>query len=380
MPTFSQQTIVLKVGTYVLQQLNGKLDYNLIQELAKTIAELRQRGHEVLLVSSGAIGAGRERCTVLPNPPQAATPGKGRKELGIQQMLAAVGQVRLMQIYSEFFQEHQILVAQVLVTRADFAKRQSYLNIRNTIQQLLYFGILPIINENDVVSTEELPFFGDNDQLAVSFAALAGASHLFFLTSAPGLLVRKKQPDGSTKEVVLSEVKQVNKELLQHCQRPGTNVGRGGMESKVRAAGKSISFGINAYITSGKEPNTVLKILDGTQVGTHFLAHGSKLRGYRQWLAAGALSQGEIHVDAGAEQALRVHKKSLLLSGVCEVQGNFSAKDPVNIFNLQHELIGVGLAAQPAQALRVLLQQSEANRHTRAVIHRDDLFLADGHL
>ena len=128
MSTFSQQTIVLKVGTYVLQQLNGKLDYNLIQELAKTIAKLRQRGHDVLLVSSGAIGAGRERCTVLPNPPQAATPGKGRKELGIQQMLAAVGQVRLMQIYSEFFQEHQILVAQVLVTRADFAKRQSYLN------------------------------------------------------------------------------------------------------------------------------------------------------------------------------------------------------------------------------------------------------------
>ncbi len=152
------------------------------------------------------------------------------------------------------------------------------------------------------------------------------------------------------------------------------------MESKVRAAGKSISFGINAYITAGKEPNTVLKILDGTQVGTHFLAHGSKLRGYRQWLAAGALSQGELHVDSGAEQALRVHKKSLLLSGVCEIQGNFSAKDPVNIFNLQHELIGVGLVAQSAQALRLLLQQSEANGHTRAVIHRDDLFLADGHL
>ena len=375
----SAQTLVLKVGTNVLQQANGTLDYNLIQELAQTIAQLRKRGFSVLFVSSGSIGAGRERCNVLTGPAAVSRGNSGRKELGRQQMLAAVGQVRLMQIYSEFFQEHQILIAQMLLTRSDFAKRQAYLNIRNTINQLLRFGILPIINENDVVSTEELaPTFGDNDQLAVSVAALAGAARIFFLTSAPGVLRNEQQADGSWQDTVLARVEKVDDELLRHCTRPGTSAGRGGMESKVRAAGRATSFGVDAYITPGKQPDVVLRILDGEPLGTHFIAHGSPLRGYRQWLAAGALSQGELMVDAGAEQALRLHKKSLLLSGVRQIEGNFSAKDPVDIRNDQGQLIGVGLAAQSAQALRAALQQ-RTETHSKAVVHRDDLFITDGH-
>jgi glutamate 5-kinase len=371
--------LVLKVGTNVLQRPNAQLDYNLIHELSATIAQLRQRGYDVLFVSSGSIGAGRERCRHLSvDSPQSSA--QGRKALGLQQMLAAIGQVRLMQIYSEFFQEHQILVAQMLLTRNDFAHRAAYLNIRNTVEQTLRAGVLPIINENDVVSTAELaPTFGDNDQLAVYVAALAGAERLFFLTSAPGVLKAEMSAEGLPHDVIIPEVWQVDSELLRLCQRPSTSAGRGGMESKVLAAGKAMSFGIHAHIAAGKQPDVVPRILAGERIGTHFVANEKPVRGYRQWLAAGALSQGDLIVDAGAEDALRYRKKSLLLSGVCEVRGDFEGQVPVNIRNLQGELLGVGTVASSAQTLRHLLQSQDVSRQNKAIVNRDDLFLTGGH-
>ena len=171
--------IVIKIGTNVLNQSNGKLDYKLISELATQIALIRGHGHEVLVVSSGSVGAGRELCSV----------DESSNTLTSHQILASVGQARLIQIYAEAFRKHKTTVAQILLTRGDFGLRKSYLNIRNTLENLLKYNIVPIVNENDVVATEELEInFGDNDLLAVYLATLIGADQLFFLTVAPGLL------------------------------------------------------------------------------------------------------------------------------------------------------------------------------------------------
>ena len=316
----------------MLQQINNrKLDYNLIQELVLQIAILRQNGYDVLLVTSGSVSAGRERCSAFTQTEQTKENAKkrGRQSIALQQMLAAVGQVRLMQIYADFFLEHDIIISQVLLTRRDFANRTSYLNIRNTLEQLLTTKILPIINENDVVSAEELaPNFGDNDHLALYTAALIGADYLFFLTSVPGVW----QGKGKERQV-LPRVYEVNQNLLQHCCPGVSSGGRGGMESKVLAAKKAMSFGIHSYILSGKEIYNVSRVLQGESVGTYFVPNGTKVKGYRKWLAAGALSQGAIIVDLGAETALREWKKSLLFSGILQVEGNFPEKVPVDLIN-----------------------------------------------
>ena len=171
--------IVIKIGTNVLQQSNGKLEHKLIGELAAQIARIRGHDHEVLVVTSGSVGDGRELCSV----------DESKNTLASHQILASVGQARLIQIYAEAFRKHKTTVAQILLTRGDFGLRKSYLNIRNTLENLLKYKIVPIVNENDVVATEELDLnFGDNDLLAVYLATLIGADQLFFLTVAPGLL------------------------------------------------------------------------------------------------------------------------------------------------------------------------------------------------
>ncbi len=366
-----RQRLVIKIGTNVLQRANGKLDYNVISELSAEVSSIRDRGHEVLLVSSGAIGAGREMCSV----------DEEENPLIQHQILASVGQARLMQIYTDFMREHHITVAQVLLTRMDFGNRSSYLNIRNTLLHLLQAGILPIVNENDVVATEELELnFGDNDWLAVYVAALVGADQLFYLTIAPGL-IRQEESRKENKTVVIESISELNKEVLQHCLPATSESGKGGMESKARAAGLAMSFGIHAYILDGKAPGGVKEILSGKKIGTHFIAQGKKIRSYQKWLAAGALSQGQMFIDEGAEDALLNHKRSLLSRGICRVKGQFESKELVEICNSDGVRLGVGRTRLSAQELRKLLAEQKKDhtaspeRNHKPIIHRDHLFL-----
>ena len=223
--------IVIKIGTNVLHLSNGKLDYKLISELATQIAFIRAHGHEVLVVSSGAVGAGRELCSV----------DESSNTLTSHQILASVGQARLIQIYAEAFRKHNTTVAQILLTRGDFGLRKSYLNIRNTLENLLKYNIVPIVNENDVVATEELELnFGDNDLLAVYLATLIGADQLFFLTVAPGLLKEEETPEGKLSTVV-EKVEELTEEILQHCI-PITSAGG------KRRNGKQSPFGWNGNV------------------------------------------------------------------------------------------------------------------------------------
>ena len=362
--------LVLKIGTNVLQRPNGKLDYNLISEFTAQVSAIRSAGHEVLVVSSGAVGAGRELCTVNPS----------ENQLTQQQILASVGQTRLMQIYTDFLREHHLTAAQVLLTRSDFGNRSSYLNIRNTLTHLLKAGIVPIVNENDVVATDELALnFGDNDWLAVYVAALVGAERLFYLTVASGLMMHESSSDEPGGRV-LEEVSELNSDILSLCL-PNTSLGgSGGMESKARAAGLAMSLGIHAYIIEGKKPGIVMKILSGMKLGTHFVATGKKTGSYQKWLAAGALSQGQLIIDSGATEALRKHKKSLLAKGITRVIGSFESKDLVEICNPEDFRLGVGRSSLSSSELRNTLDQlkesdKEKSRNQKPIIHRDHLFL-----
>jgi len=372
----SRERLVIKVGTNVLQRPSGRLDYNLISELAEQIASLRVLGHEVLLVSSGSVGAGRE----LLHLGQTTT-----DQLRQHQLLAAVGQARLMQIYTDFFREHQITVAQVLLTRGDFSTRASYLNIRDTLENLLKAGVLPIVNENDVVATDELLInqFGDNDQLAVYVAALADADRLLFLTVAPGLL-REKTGAGSPQPEVVEQVEKLSEELLRLCLHATSRDGKGGMESKVRCAGMAMDFGIHAHILDGKRPEGVLDILEGRGGGTHFVSKGRKVNSYQKWLAAGAFSQGRLHIDSGAEQALLERKKSLLAKGITKVEGEFDLKDLVEILGPSGTKLGVGRSSFSSRELQEQLfaessgpveASARSGGLSKPVVHRNHLFL-----
>ena len=363
--------IVIKIGTNVLHRPNGELDYELITELALQVNTIWEKGHEVLVVSSGAVGAGRELFSV----------DESKNTLTSHQILASVGQARLIQIYADAFRKHKITVAQILLTRADFGIRKSYLNIRNTIEHLIKYKIVPIINENDVVATEELDLnFGDNDLLAVYLATLIGADQLFFLTLAPGLLKEETTADG-TQSVVVDRVHELSDKILNHCMPVTSEGGKGGMESKVRSAGMAMSFGIDTYIIDGKSPEGVCDIMEGRACGTHFVAHGRKIRSYQKWLAAGALNKGTLFIDKGAEQALLKNKKSLLAKGVTRVEGQFVIKDLVEICNHEGIRLGVGRADCSAKDLRYQIKEHNSTEKdekgilSKPVIHRNHLFL-----
>lgn len=369
-----KQRIVIKVGTNVLQSQNGKLDYNLIRDLAEEISALLGKGYQILFVSSGAVMAGQELKSFIHE----------KNRLLRKQMTAAVGQVRLMQIYSDFFLEQQIVIAQVLVTRSDFGERFSYLNIRNTLEGLLNTGVLPIINENDVVAAEEMaPQFGDNDQLAVFVSALIGADALFYLTMAVGVLKNAQSPQP---EQLIETVTEVNDELLGYCETVSSSGGRGGMLSKVKSSGMAMSFGIDTYIVSGKEENVVSRILSGERLGTHFVAQGEKVNSYRKWLAVGAMDKGRLIIDQGAEKALQ-NKKSLLAAGITEVLGDFEIKDLVTIYNQANVKIGVGRTNISSKSLKQQVTEYQAtlantndpqsSPNRKAVISRDYLVLVD---
>ena len=283
-----------------------------------------------------------------------------------------------MQIYTDFLRNHDLTVAQILLTRSDFGKRSSYLNIRNTLLKLTKLGIIPIINENDVVSTDELELnFGDNDWLAAYVAILVGADKLFYLTSETGLIKKKTFSITNKKEIIKTVVK-VDEKILNNCLPLKSSSGTGGMESKTRAAGLAMSLGINTFILNGKDPKNVLSILSGKKIGTHFVANGKKIQSYRKWLATGALSKGEITIDSGAEKALIFEKKSLLAQGIVKVKGTFDAKDLIEIQNSSGSRLGIGRSRLSAKELKRLILSCKTfslNPKEKPIVHRDHLFI-----
>lgn len=358
-----KERLVIKVGTSVLTQLNQRLDYNVIHQIVEQIGALRRDGHQVLLVSSGAAGASHGLADFQ----------REHRSLLRRQMMTAVGQPRLMSVYTDFFREHQISIAQALLTRHDFGDRERYLNIRNVMEGLLNLNVLPILNENDVVVDEALTF-GDNDYLAAAVAPAISANRLFLLTVGDGFYLGG-DPRQNPEAKLLEEVREITPEMWESCQTTLSSGGRGGMLSKLKAAEMATSFGIETHIVSGKVPDIVCRVMAGERHGTRFLPTTKRLKGYRQWLRFGALTNGRIYIDPGAERAL-ANNKSLLPAGIKRAEGAFQPGDVVEIFNAAEEKLGVGLINFSAEELNAMLSGTRQMARSMEAIHKDRLLLA----
>ncbi|MBI4340434.1 MAG: glutamate 5-kinase, partial [Chloroflexi bacterium] len=312
--------IVAKAGTSVLTGRSDGLDMDLLSRLVEQIAALHKDGREVLLVTSGAVAAGR----------QALGQPRERRDVPFRQMLAAVGQGRLMHLYQELFARHGIVVAQALLTRADIADRQGYLNVRDTLLGLLEAGVIPIINENDVVASEELgdEVFGDNDTLSALVSNLVDADLMVMLTDIAGLYTA--DPATHPEAQLIPRVERVDDlidEVAASEERHGWS--RGGMTAKLRAAREAASWGAAVVIARGTQENVLPDAAAGKSVGTYFCPTGSKVESRLRWLMSGLSTRGEIRVDEGAAVALRTRGRSLLPAGVREVIGDFERHDVV---------------------------------------------------
>jgi len=360
------RTVVVKVGTAVLTDASGRLDRERVAGLARQVADLRGRGLRVAVVSSGAIGAGVGELG-LPGRPQT---------MPQLQAAAAVGQGRLMRTYDEAFKRFGLHTGQVLLTREDLNDRLRYLNARNTLLALLEFGVVPIINENDTTSVEEITF-GDNDFLAAQVTNLLRAELLVILTVVDGL--RRRLPEGGLGERV-DVVEEVNDEVMALVAEEATPLGRGGMQSKLQAARVVTRAGEAVVVADGTRPDVLGAIFAGEPVGTLFLPSAKRMRSRKRWIAFGVRPRGRIRVDQGARRALLDRGKSLLPSGVVDVEGQFRRGDVVEIADEAGRVFGRGLTNYSSEdVLRVRgLKTSQMARVLGSkpydeIIHRDNL-------
>ncbi len=363
--------IVAKVGTNVLTAGTDRLDLEVMSALVGQVARLQKRGAAVLMVTSGAIAAGRHRLGVT----------RDRKDMPFRQMLAAVGQSDLMQAYQELFTWHDVTVAQTLLTRRDLADRQGYLNARNTLLGLLGLGVVPIINENDVVAVEEIEgaAIGDNDNLSALVANLIDADLLVMLTDQAGLhtVDARRKADAP----LIPRVERIDAEIERLA---GDTQGRGvgGMVTKLEAAKLALAGGADVLIADGRRRNVLIGAATGEEIGTLFPTSVDRMESRKRWMVAGLSLRGSIAVDAGASKALREHRRSLLPAGVSDVEGDFERGDAVAITDGNGRRIACGIANYGAEeilrirGLRSDRIEAELGHHYGGeIVHRDNLAL-----
>ena len=361
--------IVIKIGSRVLSDEQSDLDRARIGDIASQVAMLRKSGHEVIVVTSGAIAAGRAALGLADRP----------KTIPQKQAAAAVGQSRLMRAYEDAFAAHAINVAQLLLTRGDLADRTRYLNARATLETLLECGVVPIINENDTVVVEEI-MFGDNDNLSSLVTNLVDAGLLLILTDIDGLYDAdpKKFPEAK----LIPLVKSVTREMERTAGGSGSTVGTGGMATKLAAAKKAAKSGAATLIVNGSLPEIVVRGVAGEEVGTIFLPATSSLTSRKHWIAFTLRPQGKVVVDAGASRVLRQEGRSLLPSGVVGVEGDFERGASVRVTDPGGAEFARGITDYASSEIQRLLGCNSARieeilgyRYGDAIIHRDNLVL-----
>jgi len=362
--------IVVKLGTSTLTAGTPYLSPPHIAELVRQMATLYQRGHEIILVSSGAMAAGRERLS-FPKLP---------KEIPAKQMLSAVGQPRLMALYEQIFGLYSLTVAQVLLTRNDLANRRSYLNSRNTLAALLQQGVVPVVNENDTITTEEIRL-GDNDNLSALVANLIEADLLVMLTDQPGIYTADPRQDA--KAELVHDVKEaaIPGWLWEAAGGTINGLGTGGMVTKLSAADLARRAGTEVVIGDGRHPDILLKLVKGAAIGTRFTPVVTSLEGRKRYILAGSSAQGTLIVDAGAARALK-KGGSLLPVGVAQILGEFERGDTVCIVDLEQQEIARGLANYSSVHLtKIQGQQSDTIESILGfaygdwVIHHNDMVI-----
>ena len=338
-PSYSR--VVAKWGSNLLTGGGEGLDLGIMGKLVNQVAELRRQGVQVLIVTSGAIAAGRE----------ALRSASKRRDVPYKQVLAAVGQGRLMHVYQQLFEPHGIIVAQALVTKGDLDNREGYLNVRNTLEGLLELGVVPIINENDVVDIAEIGqvVFGDNDNLSAMVANLVDADLLALLTDIDGLYTSDPRKDPMAE--LVPRVDRIDKRIEGLAGGAGSHRGRGGMVTKIQAARVATDSGVTVVIANGYTPDILLRLVKSEALGTMFTPTTTKLDSRRRWMLSGVSSRGRIVVDEGAAKALTADHRSLLPAGIRAVEGEFGRGDLVEIYDTGDSRLGAGLTNYSALEL-----------------------------
>lgn len=351
--------IVVKVGTTLLTHGSEKLNLEVIGSLVKQIAKLTSAGTEVILVSSGAVAAGRQVLGV----------SREEKDVPFKQVLAATGQGRLMQIYEQLFEPHGIPVAQALLSRKDLNDRLGYLNVRNTLMSLLELKVVPIINENDVVAVDELSgdHFGDNDTLSAMVSNLVDADLLMLLGDVDGLYTSDPHLDPNAE--LVSIVKCLDGEIESMGGGSWDNSGQGGMVTKLGSAKMATSTGVNVVIANGLVPHIVSLLASGERIGTYLPATSTKMESRKRWMLSGGPAVGKLTIDSGAEAALANNNRSLLPAGVTKVCGTFNRGQVVAIFGPMGRQIAVGIANYSSEDLNIV--KGEQSHHIDALIPRN---------
>lgn len=367
------QTLVVKIGTSSLTQpQTGLLALSTIATLAETLSQLRRQGHQVILVSSGAVGVGCARLGLTDRP----------RTIALKQAVAAVGQGRLMRVYDDLFTSLQQPIAQVLLTRSDLVQRSRYINAYNTFQELLKLGVIPVVNENDTVAVEELKF-GDNDTLSAMVASLVEADWLFLLTDVDRLYSAdpRSVPDAQPIELV-SHMEQLTQMQVQTGDR-GSQWGTGGMVTKIMAARIATAAGVRTVISEGRFPGNIEKILQGEPLGTQFEPQPQPNSARKRWIAHGLIAVGKLYLDQGAVEAICQAGKSLLAAGITAVEGEFYRQEAVQLCDNSGKEIARGLVNYSSAELRQIQGRQSGEipailgyAGAETVVHRNNLVLS----
>lgn len=361
--------IVVKVGTSTITYPNGQLNLNRLEKLVRELSDLKNSGRQMILVSSGAVGAGMARLGYSRRP----------KDVAEKQALAAVGQGILLRIYERLFDEYGQTVAQVLLTKENSVHHNLYVNARRTLGRLLELGIIPIINENDAVSADELKI-GDNDNLSAMVATLVDADLLIILSDIDGLYTANPAVDPAA--TLISRVEEITPDIEGIAGSAGSSLGTGGMMTKIDAAKIAMSAGVAMVIAKGETDGILHSVAEGAEVGTLFAPKDARLKLRKRWLAFGRRLDGVITVDDGCAEALREKGKSLLAAGIKSVEGSFETGATVRIIDLLGREIARGIVRYDSRSIRSIAGLSTKEIAAKIpsgdgqpVVHRDDMVI-----
>lgn len=367
--TNNAKRIVVKVGTSSLTHQNGRINLRFVDKLSAILTDLKNQGNELILVTSGAIGVGKYRLNLQD------------KQLSIseKQAMAAIGQGLLLHIYEKSFMEYGQLSAQLLLTREDIKIRKRFLNARNTILELLKLGVIPIVNENDSVANDEIKF-GDNDTLAALVAVLCDADFIILLTDIDGLYTGNPHVDKTAQKIDV--VERITDDIEDMAGAALSNVGTGGMRTKIDAAKISTNAGIPMVIASGENPNNLYEILEGNPVGTYFKATHRPIHARKSWILYGSEEDGIIYVDDGAKKALKERGTSLLPSGITQISGEFERGAIVGIADHSGAIFAKGISNYSSIFINRVkglksncIYEKYLDYNEEEIIHRDNLGL-----
>lgn len=354
--------IVVKVGTSTLTKSDGKLNVEKIKKIVAELSNLSDKGYDIILVTSGAVGAGMGVLNLSVKP----------KMISEKQAIAAVGQVSLMHLYQNLFQKHNKVIGQLLLTRSDFSDRKRFLNARNVCNMFISKKIIPIINENDAIVADELKV-GDNDTLSALVAGLIDADLLIILSDVDGLY--NKNPQIYNDAYLLETIEKIDDDIKKMAGGEGSKFGTGGMITKITAAEMATKVGAHLIIASGENPKNISKIINRENIGSLFVKKAKKISSKKYWLAYGTNKKGIVKIDEGAEKAL-LKGKSLLPAGIKSVEGVFDRGTVLKILNFDGRLIATGISNYSSEEISLIkgvhsedIEKILGHKHDDEIVH-----------